>query len=223
MSPTRPMPITVNEEWLAMHSAGTLSPFKELVLACQAELRPELNETLGLIDHAGGVLLESAKGEDLSAGFMDALAGRISEQAAAEPAAQVQAAADTPEWMPPALSDYIRRRGIRLKWRASGGGVQRASLGRTRSGERLYLLRAGAGTPLPQHTHAGQEWSLVLSGGYTADGAQYIAGDLHQEDETVMHELRIDNDGPCISLVADEGKLMFANPFLKLIQPLLGI
>jgi putative transcriptional regulator len=77
--------------------------------------------------------------------------------------------------------------------------------------------------PVPRHTHSGQEWTLVLSGGYKVGAQQYVAGDLHQEDESCMHDLRIDDDGTCISLITDEGKLKFANPLLNLLQPFLGI
>ena len=110
-----------------------------------------------------------------------------------------------------------------MKWRRVGAGVQKARLGRTPAGHRLYLLRAHAGVPIPKHTHKGQEWTLLLSGGYKTGQQQYVAGDLHQEDETAMHDLRIDADGPCISLITDEGKLRFDSPFLNLLQPFLGL
>lgn len=226
MTEANSLPITVDESWLAMQSAGTLSPYKQLLLACQAEMRPEIQQVFSAGDYIGGALLESAKGEDLSDAFMQRLSDRIGlaagqmEPDISEPSTR---SPDQPGWMPDALADYIFRSRSRLKWRNVGAGVQQARLGHASSGERLYLLRARPGLPVPRHSHSGQEWTLVLTGGYRAGGRQYVAGDLHQEDETCLHDLRIDEDGPCISLVADEGKLKFPNPLLTLLQPLLGL
>ena len=226
MTEATALPITVDEDWLAMLSAGTLSPCKQLLLACQAEMRPEVRQIFDVNDHVGGALLESAAGADLTDTFMQRLTDRLdtSEQIQTrEVSGESEKADGRPDWMPHALSDHIRRSGQRLKWRPVGVGVQQARLGRTPAGERLYLLRARPGLPVPRHTHSGQEWTLLLTGGYTAGHQQYVAGDLHQEDETCLHDLRIDDDGPCISLVMDEGQLRFSNPLLKLIQPLLGL
>lgn len=226
MTEAHTLPITVDDAWLAMQSAGTLSPFKQLLLTCQAEMCPSVQAAFSAGDHIGGALLESAKGADLSDDFIQRLSARIDQDTDRMPPEAGHASTDTqdqPEWMPAALADYMRRSSQRLKWRHVGGGVQQARLGRSSRGERLYLLRAHPGLPVPRHSHSGQEWTLVLSGGYTAGDRQYAAGDLHQEDETCLHDLRIDDDGPCVSLIVDEGKLRFANPLLKLLQPVLGL
>jgi len=216
-------PITIDESWQVIHSAGALSPFKQLLLECQAEIRPDVQETLALADHIGGALLESATSTPLSASFMAQLSERLGQEDATDEEPTSGSVDENPEWMPAALSDYLRRAGHRLKWRAAGRGVQKAHLARSPSGERLYLLRARPGFQVPRHSDSGQEWTLILSGGYKAGSNQFLAGDLHQEDEHSEHDLRIDDDGPCISLVADEGRLKFSSPVLKWLQPLLGL
>jgi len=228
MSSATSLPVTVDDDWLAMQSAGSLSPFKQLLLACQADINPRLRGALASNDHVAGAMLESAKPADLSDDFMARLNARLAAGYQVDPATGTDAATSSetgqnPEWMPAPLSDYLRRSGRRLKWRSAGLGVQQARLGRNNRGERLYLLRARPGLPVPRHSHSGQEWTLLLAGGYKAGSQQFVAGDLHQEDEACMHDLRIDDDGPCISLVVDEGKLKFANPLLKLFQPVLGL
>ncbi|KCZ82603.1 anti-ECFsigma factor ChrR [Hyphomonas adhaerens MHS-3] len=225
MNSANSLPVTVDDDWLAMQSAGSLSPFKQLLLTCQADINPRLRDAITSNDHVAGAMLESAKPAALSDDFLTRLNTRLD----ADLPVQSEANGETrdedgrPEWMPAPLADYIRRSGSRLKWRSAGLGVQRARLGRNRRGERLYLLRAKPGLPVPRHSHSGQEWTLVLAGGYKSGSQQFVAGDLHQEDEGCMHDLRIDDDGPCISLIVDEGKLKFANPLLKLFQPVLGI
>jgi putative transcriptional regulator len=228
MTTVHSLPITVDEDWLAMQSAGSLTPFKQLLLTCQAEMDPRLQQVFTANDHVAGAMLESARPEALSDDFMTRLTARLdscepARTSGAEAATAAPGVNDTPEWMPAPLADYIRRSGRRLRWRNAGVGVQQARLGRNRHGERLYLLRARPGLPVPRHSHSGQEWTLVLAGGYKSGTQQFVAGDLHQEDESCTHDLRIDDDGPCISLIVDEGKLKFANPLLRLLQPVVGI
>lgn len=225
MTQTNSLPVTVDEAWLAMLSAGTLPPHQQLLLECQAELRPELRSLLAAGDHIAGALLESAKGTPLSSGFMQVLEQRLATAQIDTRAAEkiYEPGSERPEWMPPALDAYMRRSGTRLKWRNAGLGVQQARLSRTTDGRRLYLLKARPGTPLPRHSHRGQEWTLLLAGGYKSGPDQYVAGDLHQEDEACTHDLRIDTDGPCIALIADEGRLRFPNPLLRLLQPFVGL
>lgn len=222
------LPVTVDDDWLAMQSAGSLSPFKQLLLTCQADIHPRLRDAFASNDHVAGALLESAKPAVISDDFLTRLNARLDTEEKARPAASSDkptgsAETERPDWMPAPLADYMRRSGRPLKWRSAGLGVQQARLGRSRRGERLYLLRARPGLPVPRHSHSGQEWTLVLEGGYKSGSQQFVAGDLHQEDEACMHDLRIDDDGPCISLIVDEGKLRFANPLLRLFQPILGI
>lgn len=227
MNSAQSLPVTVDDDWLAMQSAGSLSPFKQLLLTCQADINPRLKDTFDSNDHVAGALLESAKPMALSDDFFSRLNSGLDTAPENAPVANVDTDSakgqEQPEWMPAPLADYVRRSGRRIRWRNAGVGVQQARLGRNNRGERLYLLRARPGLPVPRHSHSGQEWTLVLAGGYKSGSQQFIPGDLHQEDEGCLHDLRIDDDGPCISLVVDEGKLRFANPLLRLLQPVLGI
>ncbi len=216
---------TVDSEWLGAYSSGSISDAKRLVIDCQMALQPKLTSQIERIDGIGGAFVETAKGEPLSSDFTNNLALAIS--AAESNTARVQGSRSqtgrTEDWLPEPLKDFLDQSDIKLIWRKSGPGVERAEL--VDDGEdRLYLLRAQPGLKLPLHSHRGQEWTLILQGGYHVGDKGYGRGDLHGEDETCTHQPVIDNDGePCISLVADEGRLVFRNPFMKLLQPLIGI
>ncbi|MEO1965888.1 MAG: hypothetical protein ABGY14_11400, partial [Hyphomonas sp.] len=77
MSTAHSLPITVGDDWLAMQSAGTLSPFKQLLLTCQADMAPHLRPLFASDDHVAGALLESAKPAALSDDFMSRLDARL--------------------------------------------------------------------------------------------------------------------------------------------------
>ncbi|WP_428407863.1 cupin domain-containing protein [Hyphococcus sp.] len=217
---------TAGEEWLAAYSAGVLSEAKSLLLECQIALQPHLAAQLAQIDCIGGEFLESAKGEPLSADFSarlsDAIA-RAENNAHSAGVGEADAARGAEGWAPKPLTAFLTRSEISLKWKKSGPGVSRALLSEV-NGERLYLLKSRPGMVMPVHSHKGQEWTLVLQGGYHVGQSAYARGDLHCEDESCKHQPVIDDDGEeCISLVADEGRLVFSDPVLRLIQPFLGI
>lgn len=216
---------TVDSEWLAAYSAGALSDAKRLLIGCQIALQPRLAASVERIDQIGGAFVETAKGEDLSDRFERNLAAALDRaESAPGPAASAATTSRPAEaWMPGPLQDFLDKSEIKLNWRQGGPGVERAPL-YEEGGERVYLLKARPGLKMPVHSHAGQEWTLILQGGYHVGGTGYVRGDLHGEDEGCSHQPIIDDHGEaCISLVADEGRLKFSNPVFRLLQPLIGI
>lgn len=213
--------VTVGQEWLALYAAGSLSPAKHLIIDCQAAIDPRLRETLHKFDHIGGAFLESAKSEPLTEEFWTRLSNSL-DDADASHSEFTEHDADEP-WMPAPLRRFLDASQITVDWKKSGPGVERARLMETEN-ERLYLLKARPGLKMPLHSHRGQEWTLILQGGYHVGDKGFARGDLHGEDETCMHQPIIDDDGEeCVSLVVDDGKLVFANPMLKILQPFIGI
>ena len=218
---------SVGEEWLASYCAAGLSRAKRLLIACQAAMKPELSARLDTMDNVGGLLLESAPSEAVSDDFFAGVMDRID----AEPESATEQTRDVdepspvhrPDWMPLPLADFIERNKINLRWKKRGFGIEQARL-LSDDGEELYLLKARPGMKIPEHSHNGEEWALILQGGYHVGPEGYVVGDLHQEDEETTHSPVVDNDEhACITLVAVEGKLKFSHPVMRLLKPVIGI
>jgi putative transcriptional regulator len=109
-----------------------------------------------------------------------------------------------------------------LPWRSAGRGLAIAKLRATRD-ERLWLLRAAAGTVLPRHTHSGSELTLVLKGAFFNRDRIYAAGDMEDADETTDHQPVVTNEGECLCLAVTEGPLRFRALLPRLAQSYLGI
>ena len=109
-----------------------------------------------------------------------------------------------------------------LPWKSAGKDIQLCKL-REDGNSRLWMIKGKPGAKLPKHSHRGQELTLVLKGAYACSSNIYQPGDLHECDDENTHQPIIVGEVDCISLVATEGNLKFDNPFLRLIQPMLGI
>jgi len=95
-----------------------------------------------------------------------------------------------------------------LQWRQGVTGLKIAKLQENEQ-ERVWLLHAKAGTPMPEHTHAGAELTLILHGAYRAADQEYRVGDVDENDEEVTHQPIVTADDECVSLLVFEGKLKY--------------
>ena len=169
--------------------------------------------------------METAKAEPLSTNFADLLDAAI-DGAGTDDRPSNDAAAPArrhDEWAPAPLEDFLSSTSRSLRWRRAAPGISIAEL-ETTDQERLYLLKAKAGMKMPVHSHLGDEWTLVLQGGYHLGETGYQRGDLHVEGSDCTHQPIIDDHGEdCITLVADAGPIKPTNPLIRLLQPFIGI
>lgn len=96
-----------------------------------------------------------------------------------------------------------------LRWRPAGRGVSFVRLRNDFREGRLWLLRAMPGTVLPQHSHRGDELTLVLKGAYFNRNQLFCAGDIEEADEFVEHKPVVTDDEECICLAATDAPLRF--------------
>jgi len=92
-----------------------------------------------------------------------------------------------------------------------------------RTGERVKLLRIGAGRAMPEHGHGGEEITLVLKGAYRDHIGRFAAGDVADLDEEIEHKPVVEGDQDCICLVATERPTRFKTLAARLMQPFVGI
>ena len=87
----------------------------------------------------------------------------------------------------------------------------------------VRLLRIPAGLPVPEHTHRGDELTLVLAGSFSDQFATFRRGDVEMADSDVLHTPRAGHEQDCICLAVTDAPLKFSSRLLRLLQPLLGI
>mgnify|MGYP001829098632 FL=1 len=205
-----------SEETLVDYVAGALDEGNSLVIATHIARCPECQEAVRELRIIAGAVLESCATEAISADSRAASLARLDVAHAGTdrlPYASPVSGLVSTSKEPLSLYDHG-------PWRRIGPGVQRCDIKVAEDdGTRVFLLKASAGTHLPEHRHTGTEWSCVLSGSFTHEHGRFGPGDFDEADASVDHNPVVDNDGECICLVALNGQIELSGWFGRLVQP----
>ncbi len=106
-----------------------------------------------------------------------------------------------------------------IKWMPFGQGGKITKLAE-KSNENLYLIYLASGETVPTHSHAGVEYTYVISGSFKADGQEFTTGDFSRSDQSVVHAPQATSDDGCLILSSVEERLNFLQGVLK---PLNGV
>lgn len=212
-------------ELYAAYAAGCLDPAFALMVETQGLLKPQIREGLAAGEMISGALLETAPAAQLSAGALDRALAAI-DALEAEGAASVRAAHAAGEAMSELLALPEPLRGLALDaagatgWQTLGRGLKRMKLNASRDME-TELYRISPGARIPRHTHAGSEYTLVVSGGFSDERGSYGPGDVAFNGPEDTHQPTGDAGEICYALAVRDGGLRFTGVF-GIVQRLLG-
>ncbi len=215
-------------EAITDYSAGNLSPAKHALMSCVVELNAEVAEAAAFETDVAASLMAEIRPVPLSPFLIGDTLAKLPELQSPPIAANDDVQQDLEQRLAPKpLRDLMDGSGLRdIKWKSVIPGVSvHDVLGnrKTRGKDRLYLLKVKAGMKLPEHSHDGEEWTLILSGSYTADNVKYRRGDLHIADETTHHAPQISDGADCICLVVAQGPLHMKSWIPRIVQQMVGI
>jgi putative transcriptional regulator len=200
-----------SNELLERYAAGALAAAPAIVISAHIE-HCELCR-------GGSRQVESRYGEKLEALPDAAMAPDALQRALARIQTPVEPVKSQLGDVP--LPDAVARLGLRSRRFLSPGFWIAPVQGGWRDRWRLYLLRAPAGTPIPDHRHRGQEIFQVLVGA-VRDGRVHRSGDFAAFPADADHSLQVTDDGPCACLVAAEHGARWKG-LTQVLSPLLGI
>lgn len=210
-----------SEELLLRYAAGQLRPAPALVVASHLAMSPSSRRIVAGLETVGGALLDDEPMAELSAGLFERTLAALDTPRRTESFAPLRSheALD----MGVAIPEPLARRTIG-PWRWLGPGMRFARIAMPEDPDHnLVLLRVPAGRALPEHSHSGEEFTLVLKGSFHDEMGRYVVGDLIHEDEETDHTPMVDADGECICLAAIEGPMRIKSWLGRMVQPFLGL
>ena len=84
---------------------------------------------------------------------------------------------------------------------------------------KTYLMFVKAGMTMPEHTHRGQEATLVLKGRFADDYGAYSVGDFTLRTEEDSHAPAIAADEDCLCLITQTAPILPKTWLGRLLQP----
>jgi putative transcriptional regulator len=207
---------TAPEELLLDYAAGALAPGPALVVALHAALDPAARRTVERLSAVGGALIEGEDGAAFDEAALQRAMARL-DGVAVEPPPAPYVPRPGFEWAPPMLAPHI---GPDARWRRVIGGFDELRLHVPGDHHRVSLLRLEPGRGLPMHRHVGEEFTVVLQGGYTDATGNYGVGDFAIGPGSEQHEPIADPGEPCIALIVVEKPIVLTGPWGRFFNPL---
>ncbi len=194
-----------SSDTLLAYAAGTLAPALALVVGehlrqCNQCTRTHLFDTA-----VGGALLEAhdatAVPDEVTERCLQKTRERITAMPADAQSQRQEPGADA------AATSAIRRHDFNdIAWKRLSNRVEQFVVPGFKQGRTwARLFRFQPGTVLPRHRHQGDEFVVVLQGSYLDRSARFAVGDFAENDPSVVHELSVDGDEPCVALIASNG------------------
>ncbi|MCA9570698.1 MAG: ChrR family anti-sigma-E factor [Myxococcales bacterium] len=197
MSPSHHPP----EEWVLAYVAGSGTEALDLLVAAHATLCPSCRAHIADLEEAAAHSLAEDAGVPVGSGALDALLAQLDVQDAPR-----EPLAPHPDGLPMPVRRYLADDA--LPWRFLIPGIQQVELPIVHGDMPVRLLHLAPGLKVPEHTHAGLERTLVLSGGYDDQAGTFERGDLGVRDASTVHVQRIHADAPCVALVVADAPLV---------------
>ena len=197
------------DELLLSYAAGATNEAMSLVVATHLALCPVCRRAITNAESVGGAMLQSIPSAALSADALQSVLSRL-DDVTLLPAA-LKPAPTSPSRVPEPLRSYIGADFDALAWKKITNGLSFKPLF-DRGSVRSTLIRSKAGSGVYEHTHRGEELTLVLTGGFTDQTGHYLRGDFQTTSPEIHHSLVADEGEDCIVLAMTDAPVRFRNP-----------
>lgn len=213
----------LDEATLMRYASGDLDEAFLVVVATHLAMCDECRKAVHDAEELGGEMLFACEPADMNPAALNMLLNRIDVD---EPAAEHMPQDSKPlqGGLPAPLARKVGANLDDISWRRVAPGVKRHVIETDKATtSSLYMLWIAPGISVPEHSHGGSEMTLILSGAYRDDLGRFGPGDIADLDEHVEHQPRVEDEAPCICLVATETRARFSGLLGRLMQPFVGI
>jgi putative transcriptional regulator len=208
-----------SEEILASHASGALRAGAALAVACHLDACAQCRREAAVLDQIGGLLFEVAAPATLSEGALERALQQIGKDDWHEPEPAPLPTFLAPFDVPKRLRNYeiVPRRWLAPKiWFApiiTEPGAESCT----------YFVSAAKNVALPRHTHAGEEFTMVLSGAFQDDLGRFSAGDFVEVNDETWHAPNVTADAACLCLISSDGPMKLEGLTARIIQAYAGM
>ena len=205
------------DDLLAGYSAGSLPLSQAMCISAHLEHCPSCGQKLQRLNSVGSALMEKLTPAPASADLKAQLLERLDSLSEDSPKAVRSANPSIPR----CLHQFIDRDYSQLDWKRVSMDIHSVELCRDSNGAKVELLKIKPGGSASTHTHAGDEYTVILEGSFSDEQGVYRKGDFLLRDHSDQHTPMATQDRECICLAVTEGPVQFTGFFSRMLNPLI--
>lgn len=219
---------------LVDYISGAMPLSQALCIATHVTHCHECQKHLNSLREIGSQLFGEQKGTVIKPAHLQGLKEQVlSKVALVEQTAEVEqdmpsqtktptAAPDKNGYIIPApLRQFIPHSYDDLAWEGLSSSFKSVVLDKDSSGRQITLIRVKAGCHMPNHSHSGEEMTLVLEGSFSDENGRYHKGDFIYQDQQHTHKPIVSKDAECICLIALDSPIRLTSFWTRWLTPIL--
>ncbi|MFT5774367.1 ChrR family anti-sigma-E factor [Hyphomonas sp.] len=209
-------------ELFSAYAAGTLDAGLALLVETQGALRADIKDAVAQSEAVAGAYLEMTEPVAMCAGALESAMAQFDALEASATTEQAGGPVEDGEMgqLPAPLQHAIAASRNRETWSSAAPGIHRIALD-VGSQMEVELYRIQPDGAIPRHSHGGEEYTLVVTGGYTDASGSFGPGDLAVKGPEDTHRPVGDAGEVCFALVVRDGAFRLTGA-LGLAQRILG-
>ncbi|WP_432452080.1 MULTISPECIES: ChrR family anti-sigma-E factor [unclassified Agarivorans] len=205
---------------LELYAAGLLDPSMSIMVSAHLEFCGACRQRVAQLENSLASQLQQAEPVAINP-QLDSMMQMIMQQTIpSQPTEPQQLQAkikldDKSFALPRVLQAHAKKIG---PWARLPGKLQRARVDSV-GDSKMNFIYMDQNSALPEHTHQGQEVTLVLAGRFIDNGGSYGPGDFVIRDTQHTHTPRTEADQDCLCLTLLDAPLHFTSGLASLLNP----
>ena len=215
------------DELLMQFAAGQLTNALGIQVACHLESCKKCHLKVRLYEQLGGDLIDISTPAEIDPNSKSRLLQNLHQQ-------QNKSEADTPlaldevykqqfananQRLPKPLRRFVPDYYENLPWTGFSKSIQSYDLPFSDERYTARFYKIAAGKELPQHTHKGNEFTLVMSGSFSDLSGDYHPGDFVLADTSTHHQPKAHEREDCICFAVTDAPLKMTGFFGRMLNP----
>lgn len=208
-----------DHDLLSRYANGELESASSILISAHLEFCPHCRQKLAAIEAKQARHLANSEPAtmtpSLNAMMLEIMAQEPSEPIAEEVLDNELLLEDKTYPLPSALQRHSDKIG---PWSRLPGNIKRAQV-EVSGSSKMNFIYMDEGSSLPEHTHQGQEITLVLAGEFYDDNGTYKPGDFIIQSDEHTHLPRTRDGQDCLCLTLLNAPLHFTSGLATLLNP----
>jgi putative transcriptional regulator len=216
------------DELLMQFAAGQLTNALGIQTACHLESCKLCQHKVQLYEQLGGDLIDISTPIEVDSNAKSRLLKNLHQQLNAEAKPEATAKLDAlykeqlaqaNQRLPKPLRRFVPDYYDNLPWAGFSKSIQSYDLPFSDEQYTARFYKIAAGKELPQHTHRGNEFTLVMSGSFSDLSGDYHPGDFILADTSTHHQPKAHDKEDCICFAVMDAPLKMTGFFGRMLNP----